>query len=55
MRCNPESVWCALVGRYPAEEFNAARAELDPKNILAGPIVDALFPRRDVLEVEGRA
>lgn len=34
--------------RYPAEEFNAARAELDPKNILANDIVDALFPRHDL-------
>ena len=34
--------------RYPAAEFNAARAELDPKNILANDIVDALFPPSDL-------
>ena len=33
--------------RYPAEKFNAVRAELDPKNILANDIVDALFPRSE--------
>ena len=30
--------------RYPVEEFNALRRELDPKNILANDIVDKLFP-----------
>ena len=34
--------------RYPAAEFNAVRAELDPRNILSNDIVDALFPRHDL-------
>ena len=30
--------------RYPVEDFNALRRELDPKNILANDIIDKLFP-----------
>ena len=30
--------------RYPVDNFNALRRELDPKNILANDIVDKLFP-----------
>ena len=33
-----------LAARFPVVEFNAARRALDPKNILANNIVDALFP-----------
>lgn len=29
--------------RYPAEAFNAARARLDPKNILGNELVDTLL------------
>ena len=30
--------------RYPVEDFNSWRRELDPKNILANDIIDKLFP-----------
>mmetsp|Transcript_486 Transcript_486/g.1413 ORF Transcript_486/g.1413 Transcript_486/m.1413 type:complete len:581 (-) Transcript_486:158-1900(-) len=33
-----------LAGRYPVEEFNAARRDLDPKNILANKHIKAMFP-----------
>ena len=33
-----------LSARFPVAEFNAARRALDPKNILANDVVDALFP-----------
>jgi hypothetical protein len=33
-----------LAARFPVADFNAARRSLDPKNILANNIVDALFP-----------
>ena len=33
-----------LAERFPTLHFNRAREELDPKNILANDIVDALFP-----------
>ncbi len=29
--------------RYPVGKFNAARKELDPKNILSNHIIDAIF------------
>ena len=34
--------------KYPIAEFNAARARLDPKNILSNSIVDRVFPRDDI-------
>lgn len=33
-----------LGARFPVAAFNAARREVDPKNILANNIVEALFP-----------
>ncbi|KAK9918259.1 hypothetical protein WJX75_002661 [Coccomyxa subellipsoidea] len=38
-----------IARRYPVDKFNAARRELDPKNILANDIIDTLMPRSDVL------
>ncbi len=40
-----------IAGRYPVDNFNAARRELDPKNILANDIIDTLMPRSDILAV----
>ncbi|EIE19735.1 L-galactono-1,4-lactone dehydrogenase-like protein [Coccomyxa subellipsoidea C-169] len=40
-----------IAGRYPVDKFNAARRELDPKNILANDIIDTLMPRSDILAV----
>jgi len=34
-----------LQKRFPVDEFNRARARLDPKNILSNELVDTLFPR----------
>ena len=42
----PQSVWKAidlrmlLESRYPVDDFNKARALLDPKNILSSPLID---------------
>ena len=33
-----------LAQRYPLDQFAEARARLDPKNILANDMIDALFP-----------
>jgi hypothetical protein len=33
-----------LARRYPLDEFNAARARLDPKGILASPRLEAILP-----------
>merc|ERR1711871_28399 len=33
-----------LATRFPLSDFNAARAQLDPKNILANTVIDHLFP-----------
>ena len=41
-----------IASRYPIEAFNAARGELDPKNILANDIIDSLMPRSDVLSAD---
>lgn len=38
-----------IARRYPVDKFNAARRELDPKNILANDIIDTLMPRSDIL------
>ena len=35
-----------LAQRYPLEQFAAMRKRVDPKNILANDIIDALFPRK---------
>lgn len=34
-----------LAARYPLAQFNAARARLDPMNVLGSPLVDAVLPR----------
>ncbi len=34
-----------MAERYPVQQFNDARARLDPKNILSNEIIDGLFPR----------
>ena len=44
-RLQPGAVAARLAARFPANRFNAARAALDPKNIMANDVVDALFPR----------
>ncbi|KAK9839195.1 hypothetical protein WJX81_000695 [Elliptochloris bilobata] len=44
-RLEPASVSARLAVRFPVERFNAARAALDPKNIMANDVVDILFPR----------
>ena len=36
-----------LRARFPVEAFNAARRELDPKNVLANDVIDGLFPLDD--------
>ena len=37
-----------IADRYPVEAFNAARKQLDPKNIFSNHIIDDLFPHADV-------
>ena len=45
----PESVWrtvdlqMLMQRRFPVHEFNKARARLDPKNILASPLINLVF------------
>jgi len=45
----PQSVWKAVdlkmlyQERFPVEDFNKARAKLDPKNILASPLLNLVF------------
>ncbi len=45
----PQSVWKAVdlkmlyQDRFPVTDFNKARAELDPKNILASPLLDLVL------------
>lgn len=34
-----------LAQRFPLEKFNAARARLDPKNILSNHMLDQALPR----------
>ena len=41
-----------LAARYPVAAFNAARQQLDPHNVLGSPMVEALFPRAAVREVQ---
>ena len=47
-RMPPNKLQQKLAARYPVADFNAARASLDPKNILSNPLLDAMFPRTDV-------
>ena len=44
-RLQPGAVAARLAARFPVDRFNAARAALDPKNIMANDVVDTLFPR----------
>lgn len=45
----PQSVWKAVdlkliyEERFPVEDFNKARAKLDPKNILSSPLLNLVF------------
>lgn len=45
----PQSVWKAVdlkmlyQDRFPVTDFNKARAKLDPKNILASPLLNLVF------------
>ena len=45
----PQSVWKAVdlkmlyQERFPVHEFNQARGKLDPKNILASPLLNLVF------------
>lgn len=45
----PQSVWKAVdlkliyQERFPVEDFNKARAKLDPKNILSSPLLNLVF------------
>lgn len=34
-----------VASKFPVEKFNRVREELDPKNILSNPMMDAVFPR----------
>ena len=36
-----------MADRYPVAAFNAARKQLDPKNIFSNHIIDDLFPHAD--------
>ena len=47
-RMPPNKLQQKLAARYPVADFNAARAALDPKNILSNPLLDVMFPRTDV-------
>ena len=47
-RMPPNKLQQKLAARYPVADFNAARASLDPKNILSNPLLNAMFPRTDV-------
>lgn len=42
---DPGAAAARLAARFPVDQFNAARAQLDPKNILSNDVVDVLFPR----------
>ena len=44
-RMGPEVARQRLAERFPVERFNAARTELDPKNILSNKMLDAALPR----------
>jgi L-galactono-1,4-lactone dehydrogenase len=57
----PQSVWKAVdlkmlyQERFPVADFNKARAKLDPKNILASPLLNLVFgapSNRDYRKVE---
>jgi L-galactono-1,4-lactone dehydrogenase len=47
----PQSVWKAVelktlyLERFPVAEFNAARGQYDPKNILSNPLLDLVLGR----------
>ena len=49
-RVAPEALKQRMQLKYPTADFNAARARLDPKNIMGNSIVDTVFPREDVKE-----
>lgn len=34
-----------VAAKFPVAKFNEMRKELDPKNILSNPMMDAVFPR----------
>lgn len=34
-----------IAAKYPVEKLNRMRQELDPKNVLSNPMMDAVFPR----------
>jgi len=44
-RLDPAAARARLAARFPVARFNAARAALDPKNIMANDVIDTLFPR----------
>jgi L-galactono-1,4-lactone dehydrogenase len=44
-RMGKEGARKLLSDRYPVAKFNAARDQLDPKNILSNDMMDAVFPR----------
>lgn len=47
-KVDPEALRRRIQLRYPADDFNAARARLDPKNILTNDMMNTIFPREDV-------
>lgn len=44
-RLDGKAAAARLSARFPVDRFNAARAELDPKNVMANDVVDVLFPK----------
>jgi L-galactono-1,4-lactone dehydrogenase len=47
-RLDPEAARARLAARFPVDRFNAARAALDPKNIMANDVINVLFPLETV-------
>ncbi len=36
-----------IAAKFPVAKFNEMRRELDPKNILSNPMMDAVFPKEE--------
>jgi len=45
-RMGKESARKLLADRFPVAKFNAARDQLDPKNILSNDMMDVVLPRK---------
>lgn len=44
-RIGVENAKKIIAAKYPVDRFNQFRKELDPKNVLSNPMMDAVFPR----------